>query len=277
MKILRRLRPVLVASWALLPAYATAAPSFLGPSGSMFTPDATVLPRGCANAGLHHFESDEITRGSGKTEHPDATVIKVNYGLFDRLEVGLAFVDQHEVSGDNFLLNAKLAILTEHNTRHFNLVAGVIDAADRVDRTPYVYAAASIGPTLQRLPLINRMLPRSARLGAGWATGMIEGLFVNASVPVMPNVEFLWEWLENDFPGFFKGRYHNIGGRFRTGRAKGLAIDLGTLDFDTLAFGLSYTRCWGGKKGHHEADAAALEASRFVAMRRGTGFFRSLP
>ena len=98
----------------------------------------------------------------------------LNIGIGNRLEIGATafssgprrlFVnnegDREIVGGTQPLVNAKLSLLSPRSP--IQLVGGVIDALDYVERTPYVYGSFNVGPMIHRLPLTT--LPRvSARL-----------------------------------------------------------------------------------------------------------------
>jgi hypothetical protein len=255
-----------VAGLAGLPAVATAAPSILGPNGYLFTPDGNTTPGGCVVFGIHHAEGDpqSITR-PGLPPHvvvkrPNVNAFNFNLGLGNRVELGFSRVSTaekrfilvgpgagREAGGQHWLLNGKFALLPPKSP--FHLVAGMIDALDSIDRTPYVYGSLNIGQYLPRFALV----PRRIQLGAGWATGMIDGPFVNAGIPISPNFELMFEWLDNDLLGVYSaGRQFNAGARLRLGRIPGLAIDIGTTDFSRPAFGVSYSIC---RKRHHRKPA----------------------
>src|SRR4051794_8762339 len=144
MKILRCL---VVAGLAVLPASAMAAPGIYGQSGVLFTPDATVLPKGCVDAGWHHFETDLTAGGS----RPDVNIYSVNYGFNDRFEIGLGYADADAI-GNQVQVNAKYALIPEQN-RHFGLVIGMIDLTGAYRRTGYIYAGANIGGTVRHVPV----------------------------------------------------------------------------------------------------------------------------
>ncbi len=252
------LRTMLIAGLALLPGAAMAAPNLLGPSGYFFTPDSVVLPRDCVNLGYHHFEVDEVARRQGLRRvtftAPDVNAYKLNYGLFDRLEVGLAYVD-HNLDGDQTLLNAKYAILQEKEPQDadLELVVGIMDATDSFSQTPYIYASTQVGDDLQRFPVISRALPRRIRAGVGLGAGIVKGVFVNAGIPLTPNIELIYEGLNNGFLGY-DGWQNNLGGRIRTNKVKGLALDIGAINFDHMVLGISYSRCFGKRKKHHDDE-----------------------
>jgi len=260
---MKGLRSALIAAAIALPGSAMAAPSVLGPNGYIFTPDGFTTPGGCIAFGYHHADGDLFTEirtnpqgvPFARLDRPDVNAEVLNIGIGNRLEIGATafssgphrlFVngegDTEVVGGTEPLVNAKLSLLSPRSP--IQVVGGVIDALDYVERTPYVYGSFNFGPMIHRLPLTT-LLPRRIQVGAGWATGMIEGAFVNAGLPVTPNLELMFEWLDNDIPGVYglEGRQINIGGRFRFHKVPGLAIDMATTDFDAPLFGVSYTYC----------------------------------
>ena len=306
------LRSALIAAAIALPGSAMAAPSVLGPNGYIFTPDGFTTPGGCIAFGYHHAEGDLFPFVSGDREaprvsfhRPDINAEALNFGIGNRLEIGATafssgehriFVNEENdaelIGGTVPLVNAKLALLSPRSP--VQLVGGVIDALDYLERTAYVYGSFNVGPMIHRLPLTT-LLPRRMQVGAGWATGMIDGAFVNAGLPVTPNLELMFEWLDNNIPGVYglEGRQINLGGRFRFHKVPGLAVDIATTDFDAPLFGVSYTYCrmkhhkkstkgeGGEEKG--EPKGEAKPAGQVMAPAAdtlgfaGAGAFRTIP
>jgi hypothetical protein len=268
------LRSALIAAAVLVPGAAMAEPpSVLGPSGYIFTPDGFVTPAGCVAIGYHHTDGDphvfiRPAAGGGiraAVVTPDVNAYKLNVGIGNRLELGMTAINTGEFTvrtnaaglvsttgGTNFLANGKLSLLPPKSA--FQVVGGVIDAFDEFQRTAYLYGSVNIGPYLRRLPL-TQLLPKRVQAGAGWGTGMIDGVFVNAGIPLSPNLELMFEWLDNDLLGVYgPGRQMNIGGRIRIARLPGLAVDVGATNMDNSAlrspyFGASYTFC---RRKHHK-------------------------
>lgn len=258
---------------------AQAAPSILGPSGYLWTPNEMTVPGRCVALGYHHAEGElyPVLRAGGAgrvrlvSKRPDVNAYKLNLGIGNRLEVGVTALNTGEqrvvlggpftgrtVGGTTPMLNGKVSVLPP--TFPAQAVVGVIDAFDSVQRTPYVYGSSNLAPYLQDLPGLWWM-PDTVRVGAGWATGIIEGAFVNAGIPVLPNFELMFEWMDNRLPGTFGiagGRQVNLGLRMRTAKAPGFVLDAGTTNFfDTPIFGASYTYCFphrvaGGDYGDDE-------------------------
>jgi hypothetical protein len=249
------------ALFSMLPAVAVAAdaaPGVLGPTGYIYTPDAAVTGAGGVAFGYHHAFGDPqqipVPGGGRRTHQPGLHTFGINFGVGNRLEIGGALLhtndrrelvdpaeaDLHRIDGEEWLLNGKLALLRPGG--RFQLVAGVIDALNEFRRTPYVYGATDIGPYLPRSRWIR--LPKRFQAGAGWATGILDGFFLNAGIPVTPNVEMMFEWLDNDLPGVYRtGQQFVAGARLRSDRLPGLAIDVAATSVTAprFAVGVSYT------------------------------------
>lgn len=239
---------------------ALAAPSVLGPSGYIFTPDDTTLPKGCITFGYHQFDlsnpggwdTNSYVLGAGLSDRTELTITDFDHVL------GTPRPNLHRFGTNNLVTgNLKLSAIPETERRHFNIIAGVTDFADTIKVTPYIYGSFSLGSLLQHTPWVGFLLPRSpVRAGVGYATGMIKGPFVNAALALIPNVEFHWEFLKNEFRGYRDTGYqNNVGVRFRTGRKfPGIALDFDTVDLHRLSFGISYTHCPPQHEGGGEEE-----------------------
>jgi hypothetical protein len=271
---MRTLRSLLAASaiaggLAVLPGAASAAPGILGPSGYFFTPDATILPKGCIAPAWHHFHG-EVARGMPEQlqrRFPpdwDMNAYSINAGLSCRTEIGATFIDNlpqlriNKINGkrtfdkhDETIFNLKFNVFANPEDRPVNVTLGVMDAANSVHVTPYLYTSGNVGPYIQRTPVVGYLLPRALTAGIGVATGIMQGIFVNTGLPVLPNVELMYEFInKNRLPGY-EEQQNNIGMRFRTKKAPGLALDVGATNLDKPTFGFSYTFCPGQK---HQKD-----------------------
>jgi hypothetical protein len=250
---------------------AQAAPSILGPSGYLWTPNEMTVQGRCVAAGYHHAEGElyPILRqgAQGRVrlvgQRPDVNAYKVNVGIGNRAELGVTAINTGEtrvvlggpftgrtVGGTSAMFNGKVSLLPR--PWPLDAVVGVIDAFGSVERTPYVYGSSNIAPYLQATPVLW-WVPDSIRIGAGWATGIIDGAFVNGGMPLTPNFELMFEWMNNHLPGTYGlngGSQVNLGIRMRTAKAPGLVIDAGTTNFfDTPVFGASYTLCFPKNTG----------------------------
>src|SRR5262249_6655324 len=210
------------------------------------------------------------------SDHPAVNTFALNVGLGNRVEIGMARVNTGErrvllpenqaVGGTSWIMNMKVALLPPRSP--FHLVGGAIDVTNSLQRTPYVYASGNIGRYLPN----SFLTPRRLELGAGWGTGIINGVFVNAGLPVTPNIELMFEWLNNDL--LFTegpGNQFNLGARLRFSRfAPGLAIDLATIDLGRPSFGLSYTYCHRRRKRANAPAPAGVLPPVTPAPGKGT-------
>jgi hypothetical protein len=250
-----------------------AAPNILGQSGYLYTPDGTVLGNMCVDVGYHHAKGDPqiFLRPGIEVPRPVIRAANVNsyhvaVGIANHLELGLTAFNTGESDvvrispnaittegGTSFLANGKVALLKP--TSPIQIVGGVVDAFDTLQRSAYGYVSFNAGSYIRHVPLVS-LLAKKMQIGAGYGSGYLEGPFANASVSIGPNLELMGEVLENDLEGVSSGvpgYQYNIGGRFRTGKLPGLALDIGTTNLtgsNELTYGLSYTYC--PKKKHHK-------------------------
>jgi hypothetical protein len=230
-------------------AMAAPAPSYLGPTGYILTPNAEVTPGGCANIGYHFFD---FAGGPNRLGASNVSAAHANIGLGDRLELGytrLIFHDNFTPSAN--LANAKLSVLGAKSP--VMVAGGVLDAFNDIFRTAYVVGQINVGEHFSKT-----WIPRSLRVGAGWGTGNvfspINGVFVNGAVNPIRAVELHGEWMNNT--GLV-----NTGLRIRPSKKlDGLVLDLAAVDVTGVAGGwdpaggLSYTFCFGKGKKHEGGD-----------------------
>ena len=155
------------------------APSFKGYTGLMNIPTADTLTKSSWNAGI--FSED---LGSDSTVND----IVANYGIAEKLEVGLDIYKYNDHSGSNVLLNAKYAIRNE-TSQDVGMAVGVIDATDEVDAGLYFVVSKSFA---------NKLSPHSPRFHAGIGTGGLDGLFAGVSVFLNDNFELMGEYDTNN-------------------------------------------------------------------------------
>ncbi|NLC58303.1 MAG: YjbH domain-containing protein [Armatimonadetes bacterium] len=205
------LLPVLL---ALVPPRAAAAPSFLGPTGHILTPSADTLESRHYALSLHH--------------QPYWNLITANYSPFDRLEVGVSFVDPTEPGEyqTHAGLNAKLLLVREALATPA-IAVGVFDAFDWVAEGPYgqrIYVVASKD--------LKAPLARPVRLSAGIGTRQLKRGFGAVSVPL---TSFLTGMVEYD------GATFNLNARVKLPR--GFLLDVAAVDWG-LGVGATFEARW---------------------------------
>lgn len=228
-------------------AMAAPAPSYLGPTGYILTPNAEVTPASCVNIGAHNFVIPTVSPSRVTSAHG-------NIGIGNRLELGYTRLTFHDQFTPNVnLANAKLAVLGP--SAPVQLAGGVIDAFNDLFRTAYVVGQINVGEKLGKL----KVIPKSLTAGAGWGTGSvlspINGVFVNGGFSPVRQVELHGEWMNNT--GMV-----NTGLRFRpSGKLSGIVLDLGAIDVTNVAGagwepagGLSWQMCFGKGRKHHDDD-----------------------
>lgn len=263
---------IVLAGLTLLPLSADAAPNWFGPSGYMFTPDGTVLPRDCFSIGYHTWETDRLIRPRTLGNRPNANTYKAAYGILPNLEFTTNYIVYHpngglqknKPVGDRWMISAKYAVIPENENRTWSLVGGFQDATDAVNRTYYGLVSGEIGPYFQRVPYVRRVFPHHIRAGIGLAAGLMEGAFINTSVRILPNLEVMYEWVNSNLSGY-TGRRNLIGGRFRV--AKGplsVAADVYSPSFESVGAGGSVTYCWRYHQKKHGDDALGNSRDRLA-------------
>lgn len=205
-----------------------AASSYLGPTGNIVTPDALVVPQGTWELGYHQFV--EVFADV------DFITTSVNYGLLPNLEVGGAFTTNGE---NDFIINGKYELVVETADRPA-IAIGVFDALSVLDifgDDPGFYAVATknLGPIE---PVVGEPF-RQIRLSVGVGSGVFDGFFANLDWVVAQRAHILLEFINNDFAkGGSAGSSFNAGIRY--GATDNFTLDAATIDFEDLAFGLSF-------------------------------------
>lgn len=150
-----------------IPAFG--ASSFIGPSGTILTPDGIVVPSGTWEVGFHRFEV-----GDG------VNVFSLNYGLVPNFEVGVALENNGD---DDFSVNAKYRIVQESATQPAVLV-GMHNFED--DTSVYILGSK----TLSGQPIT---------LNIGLGSGFYDGVFAGAELVVSPRARIMAEIVDSDF------------------------------------------------------------------------------
>jgi hypothetical protein len=298
----------MIAATVLVPGSAMAAPNILGQSGYLYTPDGTILGSGCVSVGYHHAKGDpqiylRPAAGGGVravVKQPNVNSYHLGVGLFNHLEVGFTALNTGEdgtvrispnaittEGGTSYLANAKLSLLKP--TSNVQLVAGVVDGFDTIQRSAYGYMSLNAGGFMRSVPVVS-LFAKKMQVGFGYGTGYLDGLFANGSVSLGPNIELMAEWLEQDLEGVSSGvpgYQYNIGGRFRTGKTlPGLAFDIGVTNLTggspEMTYGISWTYC--PQKHHKKSDDGGDDnggeekgdsKASALSPARGAGVFRT--
>lgn len=198
------------------PASESRVPNFLGVTGLLLTPSASLQ----RDAQLSpHFVGGADLVGGG-----------VVVGFRHRLELGLAFLnpDSRFVPGDRaFLLNAKLNVLPETLLRPA-LSVGVTDALDEFEKDPSWYVVLSKQVVAYFMEaLTGRDVAITLHLGFGGGVHE-ERVFAGTELFLSPAFSALAEIHHGEF---------NFGARFRH---RGLRATLGLIDLGRLNGSLSY-------------------------------------
>ncbi len=225
MKPVRLTTFLLVAFALFMGGKASALPSYLGPSGLMLTPDGQATYFQSFSFSAHFFNlSGALKRygleGSGNS-------FAVNYSPVPALEVGFSTL-KTDLSDRANMLNGKLIITSESEVQPFSFAAGVVDALDEQEVSPYFLLSKSL-----RLsgPMATNQVGLS--LNAGYGGGIYDdGILVGGELKLTPQFSLLAEGTK---------RYVNLGARFTS---QGLALDIGFIDVEDIAGGVSYSFFW---------------------------------
>ena len=223
---------IAVVAICLLSGMSSAAPSLLGTTGLIFVPTDINLRAGDFSANFHSVDLDT-----------NPTVLGVNIGVTESLEIGLARIDSDRPGEDiDTSLNGKYSILRETGARP-GLTLGVVDAGGDLDPggDPGFYVVlgknltpAATGITGEPVPPIRGYL--------GIGTGIYDGLFAAAEWSFSPKATLLVEFLDglNIKNVVREDSVFNAGVRFAiTGGVRG---DVALINGEDLGFGISYTK-----------------------------------
>ncbi|GIK32478.1 MAG: hypothetical protein HND43_03015 [Armatimonadetes bacterium] len=155
-----------------------------GPTGLLVIPTA--------------FVADRNTLSFGTAFGEDLRGPSANWGAFDGIEVGGAFIDR-EGESNKGIVNAKINIIPE-NFKWFEVGVGVIDAADALEQTLYVVASADL-VVPDRLK--NQAIGLRGHVGAG--TGMFQDkVFGGGELWLDEKFSLVGEWDTRNFNGGFR-------------------------------------------------------------------------
>lgn len=213
---------VMACALSLFSPSASAIPSYLGPSGLILTPDAQYNDFQALSFSAHFFDLSGALKKYGIDG--GTSTYAVNYSPFPALELGATVLDS-TASGTVTMLNGKFAIRTESGLNPFSFSAGVIDALDQQEITPYFIASKSFSLSG---PLAENQV--SIAVNAGYGGGFYDdGILLGGEVKLHPQFSIIGERTKN---------LTNLGLRFNSA---GLALDIGLIDLEDFGAGASYT------------------------------------
>jgi hypothetical protein len=156
------------------------------------------------------------------------TVFAANYSPIPALEVGISSIDS-KLSKRATMLNGKFVISQQSTRQPVAFVAGIIDALDEQEISPYAMVSKSISLSG---PLAKNQI--SLAMNAGYGGGFYnDGIIVGGELKLAPQFSLMAEGTKG---------YINLGARFSSA---GLAVDLGIIDMSDFGAGLSYTWALG--------------------------------
>lgn len=201
---------------------ALAIPSYLGPSGLILTPDAQANGKSGLAFSAHFFDLSGALASYGVDG--ETSVYAASYSPIPALEFGVSALDSN-TSGGATLLNGKIVISDESSLQSFAFVGGVVDMLDQQEITPYLLVSKSFSLSG---PLASNQIGLS--VNAGYGGGFYsDGFIVGGELKLHPQFSIIAEGTK---------KYINLGARFS---ASGLALDVGLIDMEDIAGGVSYT------------------------------------
>ncbi|OGK11708.1 MAG: hypothetical protein A2Y63_05985 [Candidatus Riflebacteria bacterium RBG_13_59_9] len=201
---------------------ALALPSYLGPSGLIFTPDAQANGFSAISFSAHFFDLSGALKNYGVDG--GTNVYAATYSPLPALELGVSSMES-ETSDRATMLNGKLVISEQSTLQPFAFVAGIIDALDEQEISPYILASKRFNLSG---PFASNQI--SLAVNAGYGGGFFnDGLVLGGELKVHPQFSIIAEGTKE---------YINLGARFS---AAGLSLDLGVVDMQDFATGVSYS------------------------------------
>lgn len=208
-----------------------AAPNYLGPSGNIMTPDELTVPQGQFSIGYHQFV-DIGFRGTTT----DLDIFHGHYGLTPNIEVGVSVVDQKD-NGSDVAINGKWRFVEETATSPA-IAVGVLDVAgNAIDDDATFYVLFTKNLTRAATEVVDGP-SKPLRGTIGFGSGFYDGLFLGLDWTYSPQLSLMAEYVRGG-DLFDDNTMINAGLRYSVGA--GLRLDLATIDFEEIAFGISYT------------------------------------
>lgn len=199
---------------------AFAAPSVLGTSGNILTPDDTILASGAFNIAYHGISDGDTIQ-----------IFAANIGLLPNLEVGAAV----KTNGDtDVLANAKYRVLSEAAGRPA-ITIGAIDIGSQFTEDPgvYILLSKSLTPWLEGAAE-KPVGPLRGHIGVGG--GVVKSIFAALDWTATPKLSVMAEMIsDSQFGG---DTMFNAGIRYAF--TNDVRLDIATLDFDDMTYGISF-------------------------------------
>ncbi len=213
---------------AVLAVPGMAAPSYLGPSGNILTPDALTVPQGSLSVGYHSIQ--DLNVGGGDS---DLNVWHGHFGLLPNVEVGISGVDTE--NDNEVAINGKWRFVDETATKPA-VAVGVIDLlGNALDDDPTLYILVSKNLTRTATEVAGESKPLVGTLGFG--SGFYDGLFAGLDWTYNPKLSVMAEYLSGG-SALDEDNMVNFGLRYAA--TKDLRLDVSWVDFDSIGFGASY-------------------------------------
>jgi hypothetical protein len=211
---------------------AMAGPSMLSTSGSVLTPDDSILPAAGFSVNYSGISLD------GQTPN----IIGANVGVTGGLELGLARFNSSSSGDISTIFNAKYQAMTE-TARRPSLMFGAVDLTGAIDPEGNGGFYALVGKDLTSLAtgLVHRpSMPLHGYLGFG--SGIYNGLFAGLSWQLSPQLKVMGEYINQlDIAGTIsKKSMFNAGASFTFNDA--LSGNLALIDGSDFAYGISYCK-----------------------------------
>ncbi|MEN6371058.1 MAG: YjbH domain-containing protein [Armatimonadota bacterium] len=208
-----------------------AAPSYLGPSGVILTPDEKTVPHKQFGIGYHMISNIDF-RGD---DNRDLNIFHNEYGLTPSIEIGPTIVDQQD-NGSDLAINGKWRFMDE-TAKIPAIAVGVLDASgNAIDDNASFYLLFSKNLTRTATEVAKTpSKPLRGTIGVG--SGFFDGIFASLDWTYNPQLSVMAEIVNGG--DFFDNTMVNAGLRYSI--SSGLRLDLATIDFDSIAFGISYT------------------------------------
>lgn len=217
---------------ALISGTALAAPSYLGITGNILTPDDIVLSPGDFSANLHSFQGDN-----------NPLIFAAEAGVTEGLEVGIGSFDPDAPGVDkSTFLNAKYEILVE-TTRVPSVVIGAADLTGELDPDGDPGFFIVFGKNLTPVATDIAGEPSAPLRGIlGFGGGIYGGLFAGLDWTLTPKVSAMAEFIADaNMRGIASDEsLINIGVRLAI--TDELRVDAALIDGNDLAFGISFIR-----------------------------------